>query len=185
MEDTLRSDHLITSGATLIWQPDLPYGSFAPYSKECTDWPRSLYCDNFGDAQRQPNPVRELNVGVLAERSDGFVLLSHEVADCPASPWPCGVGALAGQIGDVLASCGPGQRILVPIHLSPQLSLACILVFAWLWVSGIGEFGSYVCCGPYNLHLWCQLLTYCDVLAPFLQGVLVPHENHLVCCCIR
>ena len=60
--------------------------------------------------------MRELNVGVLAERSDGFVLLSHEVADCPASPWSCGVGALAGQIGDLLASCGPGQRILVPIH---------------------------------------------------------------------
>ena len=30
---------------------------------------RSLYCDNFGDSQRQPNPV----------------------ADCPASPWACGV----------------------------------------------------------------------------------------------
>lgn len=51
--------------------------------------------------------MRELNIGAFAERSDGFVLLSHEVADCPASPWACGVGALAGQIGHLLASCGP------------------------------------------------------------------------------
>ncbi len=43
----------------------------------------------------------------------------------------------------LLASCGPGQRILVLIHLSclPHSVIACLLLFAWLWV---GDLGSYV-----------------------------------------
>ena len=106
---------MIISCATLIVQPDLPYGSL------CT---RSLYCDNFGDSQRQPNPVRELNIRLVRSLQGqmDLSLLSHEVADCPASPWACGVGALAGQIVHLLASCGPEDFGLHPC-LHPRFCL--------------------------------------------------------------
>ena len=90
---------MIISCATLIVQPDLPYGSL------CT---RSLYCDNFGDSQRQPNPVRELNIGAFAERSDGLFCCHMRSLIVLLRHGPVVLGPyIAGQIGHLLASCGP------------------------------------------------------------------------------